>query len=71
MRGLGYRLYEAQQWLCPLCKDYHPLVFVLGWGNFMRCSNCLIKIFDRRGFNGAPYVYMRGQKVIREGIENP
>lgn len=69
MRGLGYRLYDTAPFWCSLCKSHFPAVFILGWGNWMRCANCLMKLFERRHVEGMCYQYMRGSVVIREGVE--
>lgn len=71
-RGLGYRLYDSIKYYCPLCKKDNYVVFILGWGNFLRCQHCCIKVGnrDKTTIKGNPYRYMRAERLIRAGIEN-
>jgi hypothetical protein len=71
MKGLGFRHYKTITNFCPLCNTSRNLVFVLGWGNYMRCDICLFKLSNRKDvvFKGLLYNYMRGNKLIRDGIE--
>ena len=69
MRGLGYRQYNIT-YFCSLCNKHNMAVFVLGWGNFLRCQNCLLKVADRKGITkGTPFQYFRGQTLVRNGFE--
>lgn len=66
--GLGFRLYGLQA-VCPLCGTRRRLVFVLGWGNFLRCAACLTVVCRRAVMWGCSYAYMRGPRLIRHGVE--
>jgi len=71
MRGLGFRHYQTITNFCHLCNTIRNLVFVLGWGNYMRCDKCLLKLSNRKDvvFKGLSYHYMKGNKLIKDGIE--
>ena len=61
-KGTGHRRYLIQLF-CHICNSYVDTVFVPGWGNVIRCSNCLIKLASRRDLQGRESAYFAGRQL--------
>jgi len=54
---------------CRLCHRYSDyVIFVIGWANVLRCSNCIIKLGKRKDMEDKPFEYWT-HKLIKTGIE--
>lgn len=68
-RGNGYRKYEIL-YFCTVCKMMMPVIYVLGWGNVLRCEQCCIKVGKRCNLSaGTSFGYYRANKLIKYDTE--